>query len=173
MGLFDTVYLSAEVAAAWDLRCDACGRAPDADREWQTKSLEPCMNSYFLRHDDGGAVRLYLLDEPSDRRFWSPWTEAEIAESERLAAEREGLFAVLQKKAGEGRFLPDAYLPRNRRQRFMGELPHRWVEIHGTCPCGRSAERWIEFCDGVATEVRSAAPTRGPGFFDEAGGLER
>jgi len=65
MGMSDTVYLSAEVVAAWTLACRACGRAPQADATWLTKSLDPCMNSYFLRHDQGGAIRLYLLDQPS------------------------------------------------------------------------------------------------------------
>jgi hypothetical protein len=52
------------------------------------------MHSYFLRYDEGAAIRLYLLDRPSDRRFWRAFTEEEIAESERLAAERGGLFAA-------------------------------------------------------------------------------
>jgi hypothetical protein len=88
VGLFDTVYVSGDVGAAWQLQCDACVSPCRTDFEWQTKSLQPGMNSYVLRHDDTGAIRLYLLDCPSDRRFWRPWTEDEIAESHR-AAERK------------------------------------------------------------------------------------
>ena len=62
MGMFDTVYVSGDVAAALRLACERCGAAPLADAEWQTKSLDPSMLSYVLRHDEGGAVRLYLLD---------------------------------------------------------------------------------------------------------------
>jgi hypothetical protein len=168
MGLFDTVYMSSDVATAWQLRCGTCGRPPRADFEWQTKSLDPCMHSYFLRYDESGAMRLYLLDRPSDRRFWRSWTTQEIEESERMAAGESGIPALWRRKAGEGRFLPDAYLPQHRRQRFMGELPHQWLEIHGTCECGEPAEYWIKFCDGVATECRSEPPTPECGFFDDA-----
>lgn len=171
MGLFDTVYISSDVATAWQLHCRTCGRPLGADLEWQTKSLDPCMHSYFLRYDESGAMRLYLLDRPSDLRFWRPWTEQEIEESERMAAAASGVFPLWRRKAGEGCFLSDAYLPEHRRQRFMGELPHQWVEIYRTCECGEWAEYWIKFCDGVATEYRSEPPTLGPGFFDDANEL--
>jgi hypothetical protein len=77
MGLFDTVYIQSDVAAAWNLRCHACGQVA-ANLEWQTKSLDPTMSDYFVRYDNFGSVRLYLLDRPSDRRFWREWTEQEI-----------------------------------------------------------------------------------------------
>src|SRR3989454_11934864 len=101
--------------------------------------------AYFLRHDESSAVRLYLLDRPSDRRFWRPWTKQEIEASERVASEPRAIFEPLTKKAGEGCFLPDAYRPEHRRQRFMGELPHQWMEIYGTCECGQFVEWWIKF----------------------------
>jgi hypothetical protein len=170
MGLFDQVYVSSDVAAAFELRCAGCDRVPSADAEWQTKSLDPSMVSYLLRHDDNQAIRLYLLDKPADKRFWRPWTAEEIAASERDAS-RGGLFALWQKRRGEGTWLPDAYLPRNRRQRFLGELPHQWVEIYTRCACSRSLTYSIKFCDGVATEVRSAPPRHAPGFFDDASEL--
>jgi hypothetical protein len=170
MGLFDTVYVSREVADTGPLACGACGRQPPVDADWQTKSLEPGMSSYLLRPDEHGAVRLYLLDRPSDRRFWRPWTEEEIAESERLAA-RGGIAAFLRKRAGEGCFLPEAFRPENRRQRFMGELPHQWVEMYRSCACGEFVERWIKFSDGVAVETRAERPGHEPGFFDDAGGF--
>ena len=167
MGLFDTVYVSEDVAAGFGLPCAQCGATQPADYEWQTKSLEPCMFSYVLRHDEAGAVRLYLLDRPSDRRFWHTWTDEEIAESE-ARSQRGGLAALFVKRRGEGHFLPDAFLPCNRRQRFMGELPHQWVEIYASCACGSSIERWIKFGDGIAVECRAAQPRPEPGFFDDA-----
>jgi hypothetical protein len=94
-----------------------------------------------------------------------------IAKSER-DAERGGFFALWRKKPGEGCFLPGAYLPENRRQRFMGELPHQWVEIYARCACGESVERHVKFSDGVAVEVRLEAPRHEPGFFDDSGGLD-
>ena len=171
MGLFDTVYVDRDVMAKWRLRCESCGSTPAARTEWQTKSLQPCMYSYFLRLDESGAIRLYLLDRPSDRRFWRPWSDEEIAESETMA-ERGGLSALFRKKAGEGHLLPEAFLPENRRQRFMGELPHQWVEIYTRCECGEPLERWIKFSDGVAAEIRSERPAHEPGLCDDAGGLD-
>jgi hypothetical protein len=167
MGLFDTVYVSEDVAAGFGLRCTQCGEARPADYEWQTKSLDPSMFSYVLRQDEAGAVRLYLLDRPTDRRFWHAWTDAEITESE-AQAQRGGLAALFVKRQGDGHFLPEAFLPRNRRQRFMGELPHQWVEIYASCGCGSFIERWIKFCDGIAVECRTAQPRPEPGFFHDA-----
>lgn len=127
--------LEAAIPWAHSTQSMSATRLQHTDFEWQTKSLDRCLFSYFLRHDDNGAITLYLLDSPSDRRFWRAWTEQEIAASERLAQnERNRLFRQ-EKKLGEGCFLPEAYLPQHRRQRFMGELPHQWVEIHGTCAC--------------------------------------
>ena len=168
MGMYDTVYVSSDVAAAWNLRCSKCRRAPKPDGQWQTKAFDPCMHSYFLRYDEAGAIRLYLLDRPSARRFWRAFTEEEIAESERVAAEGRGLCAAWKKKRGDGYFLPEAFLPEHRRQRFMGELPHQWVEIYDSCECSGFIEYWIKFCDGIAVERGTKQPTLGQGFFDDA-----
>lgn len=171
MGMFDTVHVTPEVLAAFPFACAACGRRPEPDDEWQTKSLQSGLDDYLLRHDERGVVRLYLLDRPSDRRFWREWTQDEIAESER-EAQRGGVFALWQRKAGEGCFLPEAYRPENRRQRFMGELPHQWVEIHARCSCGEWLERHVKFSDGVAVEVRLEPPRHEPGFFGNSGGFD-
>jgi hypothetical protein len=169
MGLFDSVYVSEELAASW-LRCPQCGQAPAKTVEWQTKSLSPGLVSYLLRHDANGLVRLYLLDRPSDQRFWRAWSNEEIAESERAPSGSLGW--LLRKKSGEGYFLPEAFQPENRRQRFMGELPHQWVEIHSQCGCGGDREMWLKFTDGVAVEVRPEAPSHEAGFFDDASGWD-
>jgi hypothetical protein len=133
--MYDTIYVSTDVAAAWNLQCTKCHRMSNSEVQWQTKAFDPSMHSYSLRHDERGAIRLYLLDRPSDRRFWREFTAEEVAESERIAAERGGLFTAWRKKPGEGYFLPEAFLPEHRRQRFMGELPHQWVEIYRSCEC--------------------------------------
>lgn len=169
MGLFDTIYVNRDVASVFDLRCEDCGEAPTSDCQWQTKSLSPCMFSYVLRHDAAGVIRLYLLDRPSDRRFWRAWTDEEIAESEAEASKGGPFSQLFMKQRGEGRFLADAFLPENRRQRFMGELPHQWVEIYATCACGSSIERWMKFSDGMAIECRGTPPRHEPGFFEDAG----
>jgi hypothetical protein len=155
MGLFDAIRVSSDVAAEWKLECPRCRRAVSAAAEWQTKSLDPAMCAYLLRHGEGG-VRLYLLDPPDDRRFWRPWTREEIEESR-----RDRRFGGLwEKREGEGEFLPEAYEPQHRRQRSLGELPHQWVEIYTSCACSRDAwiARWIKFTDGAATDVRQEAP---------------
>src|SRR5512145_2195733 len=97
MGLFDSIHISREVLAAHAFECEACGEVPEPETEWQTKSLSRLMANYYLRHDGEGAVRLYLLDRPSDRRYWRPWTEEEIAESE-SDAQRGGIFTMFRKK---------------------------------------------------------------------------
>lgn len=169
MGMYDTVYVSSDVAVAWKLHCMKCHCTPKSDVQWQTKALDPCMRSYFLRYDEAGAIRFYLLSRPSARRFWRAFTAEEIAESQRIAAERGGLFSVLKKKTGDGYFLPEAFLPEHRKQRFMGELPHQWVEIHHSCECSEFVEYWIKFCDGIAVECGTKQPALGQDFFDGAG----
>ena len=154
------------------MHCRTCKRLLNTDFEWQTKSLERCLFSYFLRRDDHSAIRLFLLDRPSDRHFWRPWTEQEIAESERFAIEQGQLFTPLKRKVGEGHFLPEAYLPQHRRRRFMGELPHQWLEIHNTCACKEYVQYWIKFSDGIAVAHRAESPTLEPGFFDNASGFD-
>lgn len=154
MGLFDTIYVNGDVGAAWKLECPKCRDAAKPEIDWQTKALDPAMHSYFLRHDEGGAIRLYLLERPSDRRFWRAYTPEEIAESNRLADERGGLFELWRKKPGDGTFLPEAFHPQHRRQRFMGELPHQWVDMYYGCDCGEFVEYWIKFSDGIAVECR-------------------
>ena len=59
-----------------------------------------------------------------------------------------------------------------RRQRFMGELPHQWVEIYRNCECQAWVDHWLKFCDGIGDEIRSEPPRHEPGFFDGAGGFD-
>jgi hypothetical protein len=159
MGLFDTIYVSRDVVTSFDLRCSACGEQPPSEHQWSTKDLDACMVSYLLRHDEKETIRLYRLDPPSDRRFWRAWSEEDVAQSE-ADAEREGRVSLFVKRRGEGAYLPEAYLPENRRHRFMGELPHQWVGIYTDCRCGEWIERWIKFSDGVAIECRASPPAR-------------
>jgi hypothetical protein len=166
--MYDTVYLSSDVTAAWNLHCVKCHRTPKPDVQWQTKAFEACMDSYFLRYDEGGAIRLYLLDRPSGLRFWRAFTAEEIAESERVAAERGELFAAWKKERGDGYFLAEAFLPEHRRQRFMGELPHQWVDIYDSCECGEFVRYWIKFSDGIAVACTTKQPALERGFFDNA-----
>lgn len=129
MGLFDTVRISADVASQWKLRCDECKEALGPDLSWQTKSLNPAMMNYYLRHGEG-SIRLYRLDPPTN------------------IAGRENEEGVL----------PAAYEPSDRRQRFMGELPHQWLHIYSTCACGKFVDRWLKFTDGLAVEIREQSP---------------
>lgn len=158
MGMYDSVYVSDDVTVQWGLKCDACGRAPSSHLEWQTKSLDPCMDSFLLRQDENGSVRLYLLDAPSDRRYWRAWTDEQVEESRRQPVRESRIIALHTKVRGEGYFLPEAYLPENRRQRFMGELPHQWVELRAECPCGEALACSIKFTNGVATASESDRP---------------
>lgn len=157
MGLFDTVHVSADAVAALGLNCAHCGQVPSHEESWQTKSLDAAMNDYVLRHDEGKVIRLFQMDEPQGRKHWRPWTAEEIAENNQ-AAQRGRLFTLRPKREGEGTYLPEAYLPENRRQRFMGELPHQWVELYCSCSCGALIESRIKFCDGAAGESRNSPP---------------
>lgn len=160
MGMFDTVQMSADVLGDWSVCCRSCGTLVSGQAQWQTKSLEPCMADYYLRHAEGG-VRLFRLDAPA-KRYWRPWTDEEIEESRRLADERGGIFAVFVKQEGDGTYLPEAYLPKHRRQRAMGELPHQWVQLYASCRCGAWVEQWLKFTDGVVDERRDRSPFRTP-----------
>ena len=108
---------------------------------------------------------------PADRRLLASVDGKEIAESDRWA-ERGGLGALLRRKAGEGCFLPEASLPRNRRQRFMGECRTNGWRSTGACECHAWVEHWIKFCDGIGAEDRSEPPWHEPGFFEGAGGFD-
>ena len=112
MGLFDTVRIGADVAAEWKLGCSRCGHPVAADAEWQTKSLDPGLDEYFLRHGEGG-ICLFFLDPPHDRQFWRAWTREEIEGSRTAGHPMAGWF---EKREGEGTFLPEAYEPEHRRQ---------------------------------------------------------
>lgn len=167
MGLFDEVYVSADVARQWQLGCDTCGRVPAPEEKWQTKAFDPCLCAYYLRCDERGDIRLYALDRPRERSLWRPWTAEEIAESER-EAERGGVFELQRKRPGDGRFLPEAFLPEHRRQRSMGELPHQRVELHTHCPCGaflayRSAVRRPRNHEPLERHAELSSGTAGPG----------
>jgi len=167
MGLYDTVHVSEDAASALGLTCSQCGKVPSCDESWQTKSLDAAMIDYVLRHDEGKVIRLFQMDVPQGRKYWRPWTAEEIAESN-PEAQKGGRFTLWPKREGEGTYLPEAYLPENRRQRFMGELPHQWVEIYCSCSCGEFVEGWIKFCDGVAVEARNKPPMppSGPGLIE-------
>ena len=128
---------------------------PEPDAEWQTKSLtrrwtatpparRPRRDPALPVGSAIGPSPLAPLDRGGDRR-------------ERARCRARGLFALWLKKPGEGCFLPEAYRPENRRQRFMGELPHQWVEIHTRCALGEYVERHVKFSDGSPS---SSAPSR-------------
>src|SRR5256886_4150540 len=79
-------------------------QAEDGIRDLTVTGVQTCaLPIYFLRHDESSAVRLYLLDRPSDRRYWRPWTKQEIEASERAASEPRTIFEPLAKKRSEER----------------------------------------------------------------------
>jgi len=67
-----------------------------------------------------------------------------------LTAVHTGIFAAWKKESDDGYFLPEAFLHEHWRQRFMGELPHQWVEIYCSCECSEFVEYWIKFSAGIA-----------------------
>lgn len=119
-----------------------------------------CMDSYYLRSDTQGDVRLYKLGDPS-KRYWRPYTEAE--QEEMRVRHRGGLGEHLVDHWIErGHFEDAAFLPENREQYSMGDLPHQWVNLYTQCracfgggdhECNGWVEFDLKFTDGVVRET--------------------
>lgn len=146
MGMFDTVYVAPEVAECLGLKCKVCGILFD---DAQTKNLGSMMDDYCLVFDNK-QIKLRKLDEPNDKQFWVEYTDHEIDER------NKSHFGLKRDyKRGDGHYTDDAYFPKNRKQRDMGELPHGFVSIHAGHNCieGELDRTWCElklkFTDGV------------------------
>lgn len=153
MGMFDTVIVDKSLAKEINLECKKCNTLLD---DFQTKSLHNAMEDYFLTKE-GENIKLKYLDSPSEKAFWHEYTEDEIEEynKDMLNSRFASLFT---RKKGDGYFTKEAFLPKNRKQRDMGEMPHQWVEVYTSCPhCSThneyvGLEVHLKFTDGVLKE---------------------
>ena len=74
MGMFDTVHIAE--SAGIDLRCQKCGAIP---KTLQTKSLDNDM-SHFMIMKFGPGVRIFVLEKPDEKEWWTEYTPEEHAE---------------------------------------------------------------------------------------------
>lgn len=163
MGLYDTLYINKNILEKYEIRCKTCGKYPKED--FQTKDLECCMYYYYLRYEDENnplVARLYKLDPPSDKRFWHEWTDKEIEEYNNIPNETNRFKFLFKREKGGGHWLDEAFLPQNRRQRSMGELPHQYIETYSHCSTCKDKNDWtvgwveisIKFTDGIVEDIR-------------------
>lgn len=135
MGMFDHVYIEPNVIEQHDIKCICCGKLA-LGLEWQTKDVDyPSMDSYYLARDKEWNLRLYKLDEPSDKRFWHEYTDEEIEKNNKENEGRKLFKDLFNRKKGDGYWKEEAFLPKHRRQRSMGELPHQYVRVYTHCRC--------------------------------------
>jgi len=163
MGMFDTIYIDDEIVNKLNesFKDDSLPVGVD----WQTKDLDSCMRAYFLKKDNN-TCKLFRLEEPDEKDplcapFWTEYTN----EENEAHNSKEDKFLWLRRQKGDGIFSSDAYLPRNRRQRNMGELPHQIISVYNSFTeeddSGyelKEKRTWIEFdlkfTDGVLVGVK-------------------
>lgn len=154
MGMYDYIHIAHSIIRDADIRCHACKNFADSDG-WQTKDFENCMGLYSLDRDNSNTVRLFSVDQP-EQKYWVPYTKEEIEEYNNSSS-----LKWLQRKEGDGYYTKEGWEVRNRRKRFMGELPHQIVRTYLICQyCiyeDKPPKGWIEieikFTDGVAVKI--------------------
>ena len=169
--MFDNVYVSKEVLKQYNVKCLKCNKDIEENLDFQTKDFECCLESYFLRHAEGQycddyaeychepfIVKLYKLDPPCDQRYWYKYTDQENKEWEAKSKNSKFPFLFMREK-DSGYWLPEAFFPSNRRQRDMGELPHRFVNLYAHCPNCTTKDKYaaieldVKFTDGVVQDI--------------------
>lgn len=146
MGMFDTIKVSSELAKVLQLNCSSCGKQLT---DLQTKDFSCNMDDYHLKLDESDCLRLYKLDRPDKAVWWRDYNDEELAESK---AKAEKLGWGLPPVTGE--WLPGAWLPENRKNRFMGEWPHGTIDAYDWCEdCKELTTFDLTFVDGVCTSI--------------------
>src|SRR5574343_343567 len=134
MGLFDTICYSNEIASLCNFKCNKCQKIID---NLQTKDLECSMLTYALAFEGSQSkkIKLYTLDEP-DKKYWHEYTDEEISEHNSKTPRK---FSFMNKKKGDGYYLNEAFKLENRKHRYMGEHPHKYIRGYNNC-CGQFHE---------------------------------
>lgn len=149
MGMFDTVYVAE--SAGIDLRCQKCGAIP---KTLQTRSLDNDM-VHFMIMKFGPGVRIFVLEKPDEKEWWTEYTPEERAE--RIAKARlKNPLSIWMANNDTGQWKPGAWEPKNRRlTKFPAGMPHQHVVIYDKCndpTCDTWNEWRLKFTDGVMVE---------------------
>ena len=154
MGMFDTIYINDQLIDDWNEKFFKGDPLPKV-KDWQTKDLNCCMYDYYIKKvavdmNGGYRIKLYELDDPEDKRFFIEYTDEEVEESKDHWFPRE---------KGGGYYTEEGFLPRNRRQRDMGETPHAIITVY--CFEGGHGDvgyKWfdlqLKFTDGCLVAIR-------------------
>jgi len=148
MGMYDTIFIDKKILKANMMVCPKCGAIPVS---FQTKDLNNLMDCYYLKLVDGSTMRLFKLDDPTDKKFWHHFTPEEKEENKK---NKSAWFADLY--AHDGYWEDEAWLPENRHQRDMGELPHQWLTVFDLCKHSGvyvEIEYRIKFTDGCVETI--------------------
>lgn len=147
MGMFTYIYFDDNISHKFNVFED---KLP-LDKDWQTKDIDSCMESYCLKQTNKGIKLFYMqpLNREEDKQYWIEYTDSEII-SENEKNKHSPFFSLWRREKGDGYFLPEAYLIQNRKFKDMGELPHQIMRVY----TGNWYELEIKFTDGVAVEFR-------------------
>ena len=122
------------------------------------KDLENCMGEYFMDYATPFHIKLYSLDEPEDMRFWHQYDKKELDD---LESKKNGAFlsSFYERQIQEGgHWEEEAFYPKYRRKRDMGELPHKIIRMLGSCDCKSSCQASIDlvvkFTDGIVMSIK-------------------
>jgi hypothetical protein len=146
--MFNTIHIDKEIIKnnTQLFTCD-CGTL--MDKEYQTHDLQCAMNSYYMTYDEMDNIILKLLGKPFDQ-FIKKYTPEQIIKINQMASHE--IFMVDENSSYCDE---EAYLPQNRHQQFMGQLPHCYIEICDICPkCKELFEIEIKWTDGVAIVMK-------------------
>ena len=114
------------------------------------------MQDYWLTVNNDGDIKLYELDSPNDLKYWKEYTQEEIDQSIKTAADKGSWYEILVKKPGDGYFTKEGYKPENRQHRDLGEFPHQWIEIYTGClSCDSRTDIMLrlKFTDGIVEDA--------------------
>ena len=121
MGMYDTVIIDPQVFSKFKKPvCQFCKN--EFFEDWQTKSFECIMETYYLMPGSDGEVRLFLLDPPDDKYI-----------VEHTAKQMEKFIKKFGRPPLGPKYKKKAFLPANRKKRFLGDWPHQECLIYGVC----------------------------------------
>jgi hypothetical protein len=149
MGLFDEIFINPDIINFYSFKCFKCNSFL-TNYKFQSKCLDSSMNDYYLNYNNNRDPKLFKLDGPSDKKYWHNYTNEEIKEWNNFS----GKFFPKRKK-GDGHWTTEAFWPKNRKNRDMGQLPHQWMYIYVVCSCDNFCEFKLKFTDGILKKVES------------------
>jgi hypothetical protein len=147
--MFDTILINKRIRENYKdfFTCPKCSSA--LSDNFQTHDLYDSMDTYYLTYDEMSNIILVELGKPSIEHV-QYYTDEEIKKNNENMSH-----AIFELKKGDFFYLPEAYLPENRKQLSMGNLPHQYIEICDICDgCKHFVNLELKFTDGILTGLR-------------------